>query len=180
MHKNNAVNLGGKEIKVLQRSIKIIVVLGLVGLPGFLRGQELFKKKAGVYWLSQRGNETELAKRKLAVAKTGLLSPKISFIVNYSAYSRKAFSGFYRKEPFYFTNSLFFTGHKISHYKLEETDHNGFRLAETFYYRTPGFFCQKELQLDKITTVAFRFRLGSLDYVNWMEQKPNAIKPVVH
>jgi hypothetical protein len=40
-----------------------------------------------------------------------------------------------------------------------------------------GFFCQKELMLDKITPLPIRFRLGSLDYVNWMEQKPNAIKP---
>lgn len=40
-----------------------------------------------------------------------------------------------------------------------------------------GWFCIKELQLDKLTPVHFRFRLGSLDYVNWMEQKPNAIRP---
>lgn len=41
-----------------------------------------------------------------------------------------------------------------------------------------GFFCRKELQMDKISPLAVRFRLGSLEYVNWMEQKPNAIKPL--
>jgi hypothetical protein len=45
------------------------------------------------------------------------------------------------------------------------------------YYSGLGFFCRKELQLQKITSIPFRFRLGSLNYVNWLEQKPNYSKP---
>lgn len=60
---------------------------------------------------------------------------------------------------------------------LENKKGEYFSLSPGFYVQCLGYFCRQEIRLEKITSVPIRFRLGGLDYVNWLEQKPNATKP---
>lgn len=39
------------------------------------------------------------------------------------------------------------------------------------YFNSLGFFCKKEVQLEKLIAVPIRFRLGSIDYVDRLEGK---------
>lgn len=80
----------------------------------------------------------------------------------------------------YFTNNYILKSHTTAGYKNVER-FQGIISLNNFsadYMNKLGFFCQKELELEKITTLPFRFRLGSLEYVNYLEQKPNALKPM--
>jgi len=45
------------------------------------------------------------------------------------------------------------------------------RLPEDYYSKQLPFFCKKELQVQKLTGMQLKFRLGSLDYVNKLEGK---------
>lgn len=50
-------------------------------------------------------------------------------------------------------------------------------ISADFYTRNFGFFCKKELQFEKATKIPLKFRLGSLSYTDYLEQKPNAVNP---
>ncbi len=43
-----------------------------------------------------------------------------------------------------------------------------------FYTQHLPFFCQKERQLQKVTRLPLYIRLGNKEYVDYLEQKPNA------
>ena len=45
------------------------------------------------------------------------------------------------------------------------------------YYDNLGAVCKAEFKLEKATKIPFRFRLGSLAQTDYMECKPNALKP---
>jgi|GEM_PF-6641642 len=49
------------------------------------------------------------------------------------------------------------------------------------FYRvqaSPGFFCRQVLKLQRITTLHLFLRLGSLEYVDWMEGKQTLNMPL--
>lgn len=53
-----------------------------------------------------------------------------------------------------------------------------FVVSPNFSVKNLSFFCRQEFRFEQATKIPLKFRLGSVQYVDWLEQKPNAwVKP---
>jgi hypothetical protein len=124
--------------KMLQRTLKKIVVLFILFIPFFLSAQQ----KAGVYKFSPQ------------YVKASTFN---FFSLDYIAPQRASLSVMGINYPVSAVVSKF-------------------SLPQKYYVQSLGFFCRQEYRFEKNTSVPLRFRLGSLDYTNYIEQKPNSLK----
>lgn len=68
------------------------------------------------------------------------------------------------------SNSIFF-----------KQDFNKKIVPENFYVSRLGFFCRQEWKFESATKLPFKFRLGNVNYCDWLEGKKNAgLLPAMH
>ena len=125
-----------------------------------------------------------LISSQLIAAQKFFQQPKtISQIVGRINYEQKAWA--YRSAPQYVKNVTFnnrtfnysFSPRKALPVAGSPNLYPSDNFAGTSYLQRLSFFCRQEYKFEKNTSIPLRIRLGSLDYTNYLERKPNAIKP---
>ena len=79
-----------------------------------------------------------------------------------------------RAKPYIFVKYLP-EAKKIASVKTNNASLSFSVIPVNFYTQNFGFFCKKELQMERFTKLPFKFRLGNVQQCDWMEGKLNAV-----
>ena len=138
---------------MLQRTLKIIVVFLLLIYPAALLAQRIFQKPQMMQQVIGKHNyEHQQLVYKSSPQYVG------NIVLNF--------------HPINYSITPIKSGDII-------WSHDNQQLSwQSHYLKSFGFFCNEELKFEKKTSIPLRLRLGSIEYVNYLEQKPNAIRPI--
>ena len=155
-NKNQAVNLQTNKRKMRQRTRFFLVVL-LLMFAG-----NIFSQRN-----SNNDGYTYVKKDRKIFSLNDSLLPIHLFSIRMI---RKRFRPEPREHCYCWADPVFFQARPVFDFLTP--------VAKDFSTTQLGIVCKKEFEFEKKTSIPLRLRIGSLDYTNYMERKPNALKPL--